>query len=91
MEENVVLTVPAQRAYLLVIRMALGGVALVNDLDVDTLDDLRIAAAKESVEITLEEELHIDCVKAFVERDLLDVNETAENLAFTRSNAYRPV
>ena len=31
----------------------------------DTLDDLRIAATKESVEITLEEELHIDCVKAF--------------------------
>ena len=28
MEENVVLTVPAQRAYLLVIRTALGGVAL---------------------------------------------------------------
>ena len=44
MEENVVLTVPAQRAYLLVIRTALGGVALVNDLDVDTLDDLRQAA-----------------------------------------------
>ena len=44
MEENVVLTVPAQRTYLLVIRTALGGVALVNDLDVDTLDDLRQAA-----------------------------------------------
>ena len=57
----------------------------------DALNDLRIAAAEESVKKAFEEELHVDCVKAFVERDLLDVNETAENLAFTRSNAYRPV
>ena len=44
MTEEIVLTVPAQQAYVLVIRTALGGVALVNDLDVDTLDDLRQAA-----------------------------------------------
>ncbi len=35
---------PAQRAFLPVIRTALGGIALVGDLDVDSLDDLRQAA-----------------------------------------------
>ena len=44
MNERVTLTVPAQRAYVLVIRTARGGLALVNDLDMDTLDDLRQAA-----------------------------------------------
>ncbi len=44
MNERVTLTVPAQRAYVLVIRTALGGLALVNDLDMDTLEDLRQAA-----------------------------------------------
>lgn len=44
MTGEIVLTVPAQQAYVLIIRTALGGVALVNDLDVDTLDDLRQAA-----------------------------------------------
>lgn len=37
------LAVPAQAGYLLVIRAALGGLAVVSDLDVDTLDDLRQA------------------------------------------------
>lgn len=44
MNERVTLTVPALHAYVLVIRTALGGLALVNDLDLDTLDDLRQAA-----------------------------------------------
>lgn len=44
MNERVTLTVPALQAYVLVIRTALGGLALVNDLDLDTLDDLRQAA-----------------------------------------------
>lgn len=44
MNERVTLTVPALQAYVLVIRTALGGLALVNDLDVDTLEDLRQAA-----------------------------------------------
>lgn len=38
------LTVPAQKDYVLVLRTALGGVALVKDLGVDALDDLRMAA-----------------------------------------------
>ena len=44
MNEHVTLTVPALQAYVLVIRTALGGLALVNDLDMDTLEDLRQAA-----------------------------------------------
>ena len=44
MNERVTLTVPALQAYVLVIRTALGGLALVNDLDMDTLEDLRQAA-----------------------------------------------
>lgn len=38
------LSVPGGREYLLVIRTALGGVALLKDLTVDQLDDLRQAA-----------------------------------------------
>lgn len=38
------LRVPGERAYMLVIRTALGGVAVLKDLGVDALDDLRMAA-----------------------------------------------
>ena len=38
------LRVPGERAYALVIRTALGGVAILMDLGVDALDDLRTAA-----------------------------------------------
>ena len=42
--ECIELSVPGAREYLLVIRTALGGVALLKDLTVDQLDDLRQAA-----------------------------------------------
>ncbi|MBQ8200429.1 MAG: hypothetical protein IJZ74_01535 [Clostridia bacterium] len=38
------LRVPGQREYALVLRLALGGVAILKDLDAGTLDDLRNAA-----------------------------------------------
>lgn len=38
------LRVPGEQAYALVIRTMLGGVAILKDLDVDNLDDLRTAA-----------------------------------------------
>lgn len=38
------LRVPGRQEYALVIRTALGGVAILKDLDVGTLDDLRMAA-----------------------------------------------
>jgi len=38
------LRVPARREYALVLRLALGGVAILKDLDAGTLDDLRVAS-----------------------------------------------
>lgn len=43
-EPEVLLRVPGDRQYALAIRTALGGVAILKDLDADTLDDLRMAA-----------------------------------------------
>lgn len=41
---EITLRVPGDKAYALVIRTMLGGVALLKDLDVDAMDDLRTAA-----------------------------------------------
>ena len=41
---EITLRVPGERAYALVIRTMLGGVAILKDLDVDAMDDLRTAA-----------------------------------------------
>ena len=43
-QAEITLRVPGERAYALVIRTALGGVAILKDLDVDAMDDLRTAA-----------------------------------------------
>ncbi|MBR4080217.1 MAG: hypothetical protein IKK21_00320 [Clostridia bacterium] len=42
--KEIELRVPGRQEYALVIRTALGGVAILKDLDVGTLDDLRMAA-----------------------------------------------
>ena len=41
---EITLRVPGERRYALVIRTMLGGVAILKDLDVDAMDDLRAAA-----------------------------------------------
>ena len=41
---EICLTVPGDRSYAVVIRTALGGIALLKDLSVDALDDLRMDA-----------------------------------------------
>ena len=41
---EILLRVPGERDYALVIRTMLGGVAMLKDLDVDAMDDLRTAA-----------------------------------------------
>ena len=41
---EICLRVPGERAYALVIRTMLGGVAMLKDLDIDAMDDLRTAA-----------------------------------------------
>ena len=41
---EITLSVPGEKAYALVLRLALGGVAILKDLDAGTLDDLRVAS-----------------------------------------------
>ena len=41
---EITLRVPGEKAYALVLRLALGGVAILKDLDAGTLDDLRVAS-----------------------------------------------
>ena len=41
---EITLRVPGNKAYALVLRLALGGVAILKDLDAGTLDDLRAAS-----------------------------------------------
>ena len=41
---EITLCVPGEKAYALVLRLALGGVAILKDLDAGTLDDLRVAS-----------------------------------------------
>lgn len=43
-QQGISLRVPGEMAYALVIRTALGGVAILKDLSVDQMDDLRTAA-----------------------------------------------
>lgn len=43
-QQDISLRVPGEMAYALVIRTALGGVAILKDLSVDQMDDLRTAA-----------------------------------------------
>ena len=43
-QQDISLRVPGDMAYALVIRTALGGVAILKDLNVDQMDDLRTAA-----------------------------------------------
>lgn len=43
-QQEIVLRVPGKQEYALVLRLALGGVAILKDLDAGTLDDLRCAS-----------------------------------------------
>ncbi|MGN0755158.1 MAG: hypothetical protein ACI4ME_11950 [Aristaeellaceae bacterium] len=43
-EQEITLRVPGKAEYALVLRLALGGVAILKDLDAGALDDLRIAS-----------------------------------------------
>lgn len=43
-QQEITLRVPGKREYALVLRLALGGVAVLKDLDAGTLDDLRNAS-----------------------------------------------
>ncbi len=51
-KQEITLRVPGKREYALVLRLALGGVAVLKDLDVGALDDLR-SASDEAVDCLL--------------------------------------
>ena len=48
-KQEITLRVPGQKEYALVLRLALGGVAMLKDLDAGALDDVR-SASDEAVE-----------------------------------------
>ena len=59
------LRVPGKQEYALVIRTALGGVAILKDLDVGTLDDLRMAA-DEACDCLLHQGLDVQTINVAV-------------------------
>jgi len=63
--KEIELRVPGRQEYALVIRTALGGVAILKDLDVGTLDDLRMAA-DEACDCLLHQGLQVDTLKVTV-------------------------
>lgn len=65
---EITLRVPGDQAYALVIRTMLGGVALLKDLDMDAMDDLR-TAADEAVDCLLHQGAEVRWVALSV-RDL---------------------
>ena len=63
--QEISLRVPGEMAYALVIRTALGGVAILKDLDVDQMDDLR-AAADEACDCLLHQGRAVSAVQVKV-------------------------
>lgn len=66
------LRIPGAREYALILRTALGGVAILKDLDVDAMDDLR-AAADEACDCLLHQGREVRMVE-------LSVRDTGESL-----------
>ena len=64
-QKEIELREPGKQEYALVIRTALGGVAILKDLDVGTLDDLRMAA-DEACDCLLHQGIQVDTLKVAV-------------------------
>lgn len=73
------LTVPGDGAYTVVLRTALGGVAVAADLGVDALDDLRMAT-DEACDCLLHQEKQVSrlCMRVRAAEDALTVSLQAE-------------
>lgn len=65
--QDISLRIPGEMAYALVIRTALGGVAILKDLSVDQMDDLR-AAADEACDCLL----HQGCPVSAIQMNVTD-------------------
>lgn len=68
---DISLRIPGEMAYALVIRTALGGVAILKDLSVDQMDDLR-AAADEACDCLL----HQGCPVGAIQMNVTDQGQT---------------
>ncbi len=78
-KQEITLRVPGKREYALVLRLALGGVAVLKDLDVGALDDLR-SASDEAVDCLLHQGREVAFLTLHVmdEGDKLSVRICAE-------------
>ena len=71
-QQEITLRVPGKREYALVLRLALGGVAMLKDLDAGALDDLR-NASDEAVDCLLHQGRKVDWLT-------LQVRDSGESL-----------
>lgn len=78
--KEIELRVPGRQEYALVIRTALGGVAILKDLDVGTLDDLRMAA-DEACDCLLHQGLDVESLH-------VAVSDEGSHLAVTLSALF---
>ena len=78
-QQEITLRVPGKREYALVLRLALGGVAMLKDLDAGALDDLR-NASDEAVDCLLHQGRDVSWLTLYVkdDGDLLNVRICAE-------------
>ena len=78
-KQEITLRVPGKQEYALVLRLALGGVAILKDLDAGALDDLR-AASDEAVDCLLHQGREVSWLTLLVqdEGDKLTVRISAE-------------
>ena len=85
---EITLRVPGEKAYALVLRLALGGVAILKDLDAGTLDDLRVAC-DEAVDCLLHQGREVSQLEmtAVDGGDRLTVSVAAEFASCTGENA----
>ena len=79
MKQEITLRVPGKKEYALVLRLALGGVAILKDLDAGALDDLR-AASDEAVDCLLHQGREVAWLTLYVldEGEKLTVRVCAE-------------
>ena len=78
-QQEITLRVPGKQEYALVLRLALGGVAILKDLDAGALDDLR-AASDEAVDCLLHQGREVSWLTLYAqdEDDKLTIRICAE-------------
>ena len=80
-QQEITLRVPGKREYALVLRLALGGAAILKDLDAGALDDLR-SASDEAVDCLLHQGREVSWLTMYVV-DGLTTREIAKRIGIT--------